>query len=44
LHQPKWRPLLLEDFQKLPHYIREAAAFSQIKEGDGSDATQLNLF
>jgi DNA polymerase len=42
LHQPKWRPLLVEDFQKLPGYIQEAAAFSQ--EVDPSSATQLNLF
>lgn len=42
LHQPKWRPLLIEDFQKLPQYIQEVAAFSQ--EADLSSATQLNLF
>ncbi len=42
LHQPKWRPLLIEDFQKLPQYIEEARAFSQ--EVDPSSATQLNLF
>jgi uracil-DNA glycosylase len=44
LHQPKWRPLLLEDFQKLPQYIKEAAAFSQVKDLDPSNTTQLNLF
>lgn len=44
LHQPKWRPLLIEDFQKLPQFIKEAAAFSQPKEADLSSATQLNLF
>lgn len=42
LHQPKWRPLLIEDFQKLPQYIEAATAFS--KEVDPSSATQLNLF
>lgn len=42
LHQPKWRPLLIEDFQKLPGYIEEARAFSQ--EVDPSSASQLNLF
>lgn len=44
LHQPKWRPLLVEDFQKLPQYIKEATAFSQSKDVDPSSATQLNLF
>jgi DNA polymerase len=44
LHQPKWRPLLIEDFQKLPQFIKEAAAFSQPKEADVSSGTQLNLF
>jgi DNA polymerase len=44
LHQPKWRPALIEDFQKLPQYIKEAAAFSRPPEVDPSSATQLNLF
>ncbi len=44
LHQPKWRPLLIEDFQKLPQFIQEAATFSQPKEAALSSATQLNLF
>ncbi|NJN95526.1 MAG: uracil-DNA glycosylase [Anaerolineales bacterium] len=44
LHQPKWRPLLIEDFQKLPQFIQEAAAFSRPKEAAPSSATQLNLF
>lgn len=45
LHQPKYRPLLVEDFQKLPQYITEAAAFSQPKkEIDSANASQLNLF
>jgi DNA polymerase len=44
LHQPKWRPALVEDFQKLPQYIKEAAAFSQSKDIDPSNASQLNLF
>jgi DNA polymerase len=44
LHQPKWRPLLVEDFQKLPQYVEEAAAFSQSIDVDPSSATQLNLF
>lgn len=44
LHQPKWRPALIEDFQKLPDYIKEAAAFSQSKDIDPDSATQLNFF
>ncbi len=44
LHQPKWRPLLIEDFQRLPQFVKEAAAFSRPKEPTPSSATQLNLF
>lgn len=46
LHQPKWRPLVEQDFQKLPQWIAEAKAFHQ----DGEDsapppqAQQLSLF
>ncbi len=44
LHQPKWRPLITEDFQKLPQFIVQAAAFSQEKDLDLDNAEQLNLF
>jgi DNA polymerase len=45
LHQPKYHPLLVEDFQKLPNFIKEAVAFTQSKpDVDPSSATQLNLF
>ncbi len=46
LHQPKWRPQIIEDFKRLPHLIAEAAAFRQ-PEDDGIDpdrAEQLSLF
>lgn len=44
LHQPKWKPLIIEDFKKLPHLIAEAASFSQEREIDPSSAEQLSLF
>ncbi len=44
LHQPKWRPLITEDFKKLPQFIAEAAAFSQPKGVDPDNAEQLSLF
>lgn len=45
LHQPKWRPLIIEDFKKLPQFIAEAASFSQQQETlDPDDAEQLSLF
>ncbi|MFQ5610738.1 MAG: uracil-DNA glycosylase [Anaerolineae bacterium] len=46
LHQPKWRPLVEEDFRKLPQLIQEAAAFRG-DEGDAEPpvrAEQLSLF
>lgn len=42
LHQPKWRPLIIEDFAKLPQYINEAAAFSAGVNPDSAE--QLSLF
>ena len=44
LHQPRWRPLIIEDFAKLPQFIKEAASFSQAEQIDTSDAEQLSLF
>ncbi len=44
LHQPKYRPLLVEDFQRLPQFIKEATAFSQPKDNGVTEGTQLNLF
>lgn len=44
LHQPKWRPQIIEDFEKLPQFIAEAATFSQSKEIDPDSAEQLSLF
>jgi uracil-DNA glycosylase len=46
LHQPKWRPLVAEDFQKLPRWIREAETFRH-DESDSDQppaAQQLSLF
>jgi DNA polymerase len=46
LHQPKWRPQIIEDFQKLPQLIAEAAAFRQSEDNeiDPDSAEQLSLF
>lgn len=46
LHQPKWRPQIVEDFKKLPHLIAEAATFRQPEDDElGPDsAEQLSLF
>ncbi len=42
LHQPKWRPLIEADFQKLPHLIAEAANYGD--EAPPPQAEQLSLF
>jgi DNA polymerase len=42
LHQPKWRPLVEADFQKLPHLIAEAGNFDD--ETPPPQAQQLSLF
>ncbi len=45
LHQPKWRPVLVEDFQKLPQFITEAASFTRnATQIDSPSAEQLSLF
>ncbi len=49
LHQARWRPLITEDFQKLPAFIAEAAAFTEEANADEDaidpdDAEQLSLF
>jgi len=44
LHQPKWRPLIIEDFAKLPQFIKEATAFRQDEDIDPANAEQLSLF
>jgi len=44
LHQPKWRPALIEDFNKLPQFVKEAQAFYQASpEIDPDSAQQLSL-
>ena len=46
LHQPKWRPQIIEDFSKLPQFIAQAATFSQPTDDeiDPDSAEQLSLF
>ena len=44
LHQPKWRPLIVEDFKKLPQFIAEATSFSQAEKLDPDNTEQLSLF
>jgi DNA polymerase len=44
LHQPRWRPQIIEDFEKLPELIAEAEAFNRSEEVDPNNAEQLNLF
>jgi DNA polymerase len=45
LHQPKWRPVIIEDFKKLPQFIAEVVTFSQPKDDLKPDnAEQLSLF
>jgi DNA polymerase len=45
LHQPKWRPVIIEDFKKLPQFIAEVVTFSQPKDDlKPDDAEQLSLF
>jgi uracil-DNA glycosylase family 4 len=44
LHQPKWRPLITEDFKKLPQFIATVTSFNQNQEIDPDSAEQLSLF
>ncbi len=47
LHQPKWRPLIIADFAKLPLFISEITSFRAEEEQetiDPSDAQQLSMF
>jgi DNA polymerase len=45
LHQPRWKPLIIEDFQRLPAFVAEAAAGpAQAEEIDLDNAEQLSLF
>jgi DNA polymerase len=42
LHQPKWRPMVEADFQKLPDFIAEATRFGE--DTPPPQAQQLSLF
>lgn len=49
LHQPRWKPLILEDFKKLPQIIAEAATLrveenSEEERIDPDNVEQLSLF
>jgi DNA polymerase len=44
LHQPKWRPQIIEDFKKLPRFVAEITALNQSETTDLSDAEQMSLF
>ena len=45
LHQPRWKPLISEDFQKLPRFIAEAETFKAEEiDPDVDNAEQLSLF
>ncbi|MBN1994664.1 MAG: uracil-DNA glycosylase [Anaerolineae bacterium] len=44
LHQAKWRPLITEDFQKLPQLVAEITIARQSEKPDTADAEQMSLF
>lgn len=49
LHQPKWRTLVVEDFAKLPNFIKEAQALRQEVDNDDKginpdNVQQLSMF
>jgi DNA polymerase len=44
LHQPRFRAMIIEDFQKLPQFIAQAASFEPEDETDIINAEQLSLF
>ncbi|HEX9925187.1 MAG TPA: uracil-DNA glycosylase [Anaerolineae bacterium] len=44
LHQPKYRSSIIEDFNKLPQFIAEAAGFREEKGPTSASAEQLSLF
>jgi DNA polymerase len=44
LHQPKWRPQIIEDFKRLPQFVAEMTALNQSETTGLSDAEQMSLF
>jgi DNA polymerase len=44
LHQPKWRPQITADFEKLPQFVAEVIAARKPDERDTADAEQMGLF
>jgi DNA polymerase len=44
LHQPKYYPLIVEDFKKLPQFIQEVVQSQPKNEVDPTNSTQLSLF
>jgi hypothetical protein len=44
LHQPKYRSSIIEDFNKLPQFIAEAAGFREEKGPGPDNVEQLSLF
>jgi uracil-DNA glycosylase family 4 len=44
LHQVRWRPLIIEDFKKLPEFVAEVTSVRQSEKADTSSAEQMSLF
>lgn len=44
LHQPKWKPLIIQDFNRLPQLIADALAFRQEQPTPPVGSEQLSLF
>lgn len=45
LHQPRWRPEITADFEKLPGFVVEITALQELdKDDDEIDAEQMSLF
>jgi uracil-DNA glycosylase family 4 len=44
LHQVRWRPLIIEDFKRLPEFVAEMTSARQSEKTDTSNTEQMSLF
>lgn len=44
LHQVRWRPLIIEDFRRLPQFVAEMTIVRKSEKSNSSDPEQMSLF
>ena len=44
LHQERWKPLIIEDFMRLPSYVAQAEQFAPPQDPSSNDGEQLEMF